>query len=584
MKLAKRLFYMARDYWKLLVIGGFSILAVTSVNLWIPSALSGLIASLSSVDGIHPNELATLAIILIAAYVLRAIFRFTSNYINHVAAWNFVKDMRIRIYDHFQKLSLRYYHDKQTGVLMSRTVNDTANLETLIAHVIPEISVNVLIFVSVTVILLFVNWKLTLLTFIPVPFLLASSWVFVKKIRPRFRLVQKNLGELNAVLQDNFSGMKEIQAFNQQRTERERVGGAAKNYTTSMLGALKASAVFHPGVELITSMGTVVVVFFGGLLTLQQDMTPAQIVEFLLYLSLFYQPLATLGRLLEDLQSATAGAERVFEVLDVEPDIADKPGAKTVTRTSGQIRFDDVSFHYQDDMPILKNINFEAKPGEMIALVGPTGVGKTTLISLLARFYDPISGNIYIDGNNLKDMKLHSLREQISIVLQDVFLFNGTVIENISYGCKDSTIEQVKEAAKIAQAHDFIMEMPDGYNTVIGERGVRLSGGQKQRLAIARAVLRDTPILILDEATASVDVRTEAEIQKAIHSIIGKRTMIVIAHRLSTVQSADKILVIVDGKIAEMGRHEELIRQNGPYKELCLTQLTAIKSGLDIAN
>lgn len=578
MKFAKRLFLMSKSYWKLLLVGGLSTLGVTLISLWIPKQLSNLIGSLSTPDGINMGEITTLAILMLVAYVVRGVFRYMSNYINHVAAWNFVSDIRVSLYAHLQKLSLRYYHDKQTGQLMSRTINDTANLESLIAHVIPDLTVNIIIFAGVTTILLFVNVKLTLITFIPVPFLLVCSWIFVKKIRPRFRKVQQNLADLNAVLQDNFSGLKEIQAFNQQEVETARVGAASQTYTRSMLSALKASAVFHPSVEFLTSLGTVAVVFFGGMFVLDLEMSTADIVGFLLYLSLFYQPLSTLGRIIEELQNASAGAERVFEVMDVDPDIADAKDAKALPKTSGQVIFKNVDFHYNKETEVLKDISFEAKPGQMIALVGPTGVGKTTLISLLARFYDPTAGNIYIDGHNLKNVKLKSLREQISIVLQDVFLFNGTVAENIAYGCKDSTPEQIIEAAKIAQAHDFISEMPNGYDTVIGERGVRLSGGQKQRLAIARAVLRDTPILILDEATASVDVQTEAEIQKAIASIVGKRTIIVIAHRLSTVRKADNILVIHEGRIAESGTHDELIKNDGYYKTLCLTQLTSVQS------
>jgi len=287
---------------------------------------------------------------------------------------------------------------------------------------------------------------------------------------------------------------------------------------------------------------------------------------------MFYQPISTLGRINEDLQNAMAGASRVFEVLDTEPDVKEKPDAVNVGKLTGRIQLQNVFFQYIPDHDVLKDINLEINPGEMVALVGPTGVGKTTLISLLARFYDPDQGRILYDGKDVRDITLESLRDNISIVLQDVFLFNGTVAENISYGVKDATLEDIIEAAKIAHADEFIQELENGYDTVIGERGIKLSGGQKQRLSIARAVLRNTPILILDEATASVDMETEKLIHEAIDRVIENRTTIVIAHRLSSIKKADKIIVLNDGVIAEQGTHEELMQRDGIYKKLCEIQ------------
>ena len=303
-------------------------------------------------------------------------------------------------------------------------------------------------------------------------------------------------------------------------------------------------------------------------MVLGNNLSVSEIVGFLLYLNLFYQPLSTLARVTEDLQLAMAGADRVFEVLDTEPDIKDSPGAVEISKSKGEISFCDVSFGYIESVPVLQNISFTAEPGRMVALVGPTGVGKTTIISLIARFYDPESGKITLDGRDLRDISLSSLRNQISIVLQDIFLFNGSVADNIAYGCKAATKEEIIQAARAARAHTFISELPEGYDTVIGERGVKLSGGQKQRLSIARAVLRNTPILILDEATAAVDVETEAQIQQAIQELAENRTIIVVAHRLSTVKRADQILVIQDGKIAESGNHMELLSHNGLYRQL----------------
>ncbi len=570
MKNILRLVKYAKPYWHLLVISAFSTIAITVLNLIGPKLITDLIDILSgSFDEGTVAAIRNLALILAGTYLLRILFRFLNNYLSHKAAWNLVSDMRVKVYDHLQKLSLRYYQDKQTGQLMSRTTNDTATFEMLIAHVVPELFANALVVIGVAVILFSRNVYLALMTLIPIPFLLLGSWVFIKKVRPNFRVAQSNLADLNATLQDNISGMKEIQVFNQQPKEKGRVKKDAQNYTTAVLRALKQSAVFHPTVEAVSSSGTVIVVLIGGWLAMEGNLSVSDIVGFLLYLNLFYQPIGALARVIEDLQQAFAGAERVFEVLDTEPDITDRPGTVDIAQSKGDIVFDDVSFSYIDNVPVLQNISFRAAPGEMVALVGPTGVGKTTVISLIARFYDPVSGRITLDGRDLKDISLSSLRNQISIVLQDIFLFNGTVAENIAYGSKGATKEQIIQAAKTARAHEFIIEMPEGYDTVIGERGVKLSGGQKQRLSIARAVLRNTPILILDEATAAVDVETEAKIQQAIQELTENRTIIVVAHRLSTVKKANRILVIQDGKIIESGNHAELLEYNGVYRQLC---------------
>jgi len=574
MKNLIRLVRYAKPYWGLLIISGASLLAITLLNLLYPWLIKELINILltSPLNGQTMISIVNISIILIIAFCARAVFRYLNNYLSHKAAWNLVAEMRVIVYDHLQKLSLRYYHDKQTGQLMSRTTNDTATFEALIAHSVPDLAANVLIITGVTVILFVMNSYLALLTLIPIPFLVFGARLFAKKIQPNFREAQSTLADLNATLQDNISGMKEIQVFNQQIREKKRVQKKAQSYADSILSALKLSAIFHPTIETIGSLGSVIVVGFGGWMALNRKLSVADIVGFLLYLNLFYQPISNLARVTEDLQQSIAGADRVFEVLDTEPDIVDNQDAAEMIHSKGEITFKDVGFHYISSAPVLQGISFTAKPGQMVALVGLTGVGKTTIISLVARFYDPVSGSILLDGNDLRNITVSSLRNQISIVLQDIFLFNGTVADNISYGSVSASVEDIMQAAGVAGAHEFISELPEGYDTLIGERGVKLSGGQKQRLSIARAVLRNTPILILDEATASVDVETEAKIQQAIKKLAGSRTIIVIAHRLSTVKRADNILFIHGGIISESGTHVELLEKNGLYRHLCDVQ------------
>ena len=560
---------MAKPWWGELVVTVISLLAASLLSLVTPEAIRKLTALLGTPGDATTALILKYCTILVGAYLLRALCRFLSMWQAHVAAWNFVGYLTSLCYDKLQSLSMRYYSDKQTGEIMSRMINDTRQLEVLIAHSLPDMATNVIVVLGVAVMIFRINPLLALYTLIPVPFILLLSRLFTTKVAPLFKINQEVLAGLNGHTQDNLSGMKEIQAFGKEGKESLGMKDYCRHYSFVNIRANFYNAMYHPAVEFITSIGTVIVMGAGGYFVMRGRMSTADIVGFFMYLSLFYSPLSALARLAEDIQVSKACGNRVLELLDTESEIKEDDDAKDIPTCSGDVRFDNVVFGYSGDSKVLDGISFDVKPGKMLALVGATGVGKTTIVSLLERFYDPQSGKITIDGHDIRHATLSSLRKNISIVLQDVFLFNGTVYENIAYGAENATEEEVYAAAKTACADEFIREMPEGYMTKIGERGVRLSGGQKQRIAIARAVLRKTPILVLDEATSAVDNETEAQIQKAIENLSGSHTLIVIAHRLTTIMKADDIIVLRDGKIAEEGTHDELMKKGGIYCGMC---------------
>ena len=573
MKMLWRLSREAIRYKTLYIIAILSTLLLTGINLAAPKVLSRMTGLVSAgIDEKALSQIWILTAILVVLYLFRILFRFLSNYLAHKAAWYLVGDLRTRTYDKMERMHIGYFHDKQTGDLMSRIVNDTRDFELLYAHMIPETITNIVTFIGVLVVLLIINWQLALITCAPIPLIFLSGIIFSKKVRPYFRASQKKMGELSGKLQDNLSGIHEIQSFGREEYETDQVNESNFEHIKAMLKALKISGIFHPCVEFISSIGTILVVAFGGYLAWKGGLDVEDVVAFLLYLGLFYAPVTGLANLLESMQQSLAGAERVLAVLDAPCEITDREGAVELKDVQGDIVFDHVSFSYETGGVVLDDVSFECKPGQMLALVGPTGVGKTTLTQLISRFYEPTQGHILIDGHDLGDVTIESLRQNISPVLQDTFLFNGTIAENIGYAVPEADKSEIEEAAKAANIHEDIMAMPDGYDTLVGERGLRLSGGQKQRVAIARAILRKSPVIILDEATASVDVETEHQIQEAIGGISGSRTIIAIAHRLSTIRNADQILVIENGRITEKGTHNELIAKGGSYARMSRIQ------------
>ena len=568
MKLILQLIKASRKYWKWLIIALIAIVGMTAAQMYAPLVVRELTNMAIAADMRLADEALRLGLILAAVFLGQAVFAYIRSYYTHYAAWQFVADLRASVYGKLQQLSMRFYHDKQTGQIMSRVVNDTNQIEVLVAHAVPDIVVNIVIFIGVAIILFIINAELAFLSLIAVPILAVLSVYFAKKVLPLFRIAQEILGDLNANLQDNISGMKEIQVFNQHNREYAKVEGSARGHANAILRSLRLSAAYSGAVQYLTGLGSVIVIAYGGYMALYGRIQVGDIIAFLMYLAIFYQPITALARINEDLQTAIAGAERVFEILDAETDVKEIENPIELENVKGHIVFNNVSFQYVEGNEVLKNINVEIKPGERVALVGPTGVGKTTFVNLLNRFYDPVEGYITLDGYDIKNVSLQSLRHAISNVIQDTFLFNDTLSENIRYGQPDADDKAVIKASTLARADDFIQELHEKYDTKVGERGMRLSGGQKQRISIARAVLRNRPILLLDEATAAVDVETERQIRDAMDEVMQNRTTIIIAHRLSTIKKADKIIVLKDGKIEDTGSHDELVSRGGLYAHL----------------
>ncbi len=573
----KRLIFYLRPYWRGLTVTTLFILAQTALNLAPP------LFQREIVDGVigagQVGRLLPLILGMTAIYALSGLTEFGDQYLRHTIGERILYDLRVRIYDHLQRLSLAFFERTSTGELMSRVSNDVNALEQFITHGTILTGVAALRLLGGAVVLLVLDWRLALVALLPVPLIALGLRWFNRRARPIYRRVRDRLGDVNARLQDDLAGIRVIQAFGQEDAELDRFSAVSQRYLTERVASIGTWSTFFPALGFLTNVGSVLVLGMGAWMVFQGRLTLGTLVAFLSYIVAFYEPIRRLTDIDNILQQAGAAADRVFELMDQTPDIRDAEGALALEKVTGEVAFEDVHFRYGPGDEVLHDVDFHVAPGEVIALVGPSGAGKTSIANLLCRFYDPTHGRVLIDGHDLRDVQVRSLRQHVSVVLQDTFLFNGTVRANLTYGVPDATDAEMIAAAQAAYAHEFILAMPSGYDTEVGERGIKLSGGQRQRLALARAILTDPRILILDEATSSVDAEAEYLIQQALEQVLQGRTAFVIAHRLSTVRNADKIIALDEGRIREIGNHRELLARNGLYSQLYQRQMELASLG-----
>ncbi len=506
---------------------------------------------------------------LIVAYGLKNLAQSLRIRFNNMLEQRVVHRLRQEVFEVLQRLSLNYYENRSTGEIMSRVVNDTEPVQRIFIDGFEGMLTASLTLVGITTILFVINWKLALFVLLPIPLLVIGGMYFTRRVHRYYREIRQHAADLSGYLQDVLSGIRETMGFNRQPYEQLRFQNMSEGYSQANLKAMYLWSVYSPGMIFIGNLGTVLIVWFGAVEVIDGRLTAGEFVMFLSYLVLFYTPVNQIHSVNHLLQHALAAGERIFDVLDARPTVPDEGTLQPqYSRFSGKVEWKNVNFAYRPESPVLSNLSLTAEPGEHVAFVGPSGVGKSTLMKLLFRFYDVESGTIELDGYDIRTLPLSTLREQIGFVQQEPFLFNGTVRANLGYGDLSATDEQIEAMAKAAQAHEFIQALPDGYETWIGERGVKLSVGQKQRMAIARVLLKDPPIVVMDEATSNIDTETEVDIRIAMNELMRGRTTFIIAHRLSTLQSVDRIVVVDGGKIIEEGNHVTLMAKGGLYAGL----------------
>jgi len=573
---------LLRPHWKALTLALLAVVGETVTDLaepWplkivldnllqskrLPDWMSGVVGWMGT-DKLAVLNFAVLAVAVIA--VVGALSSYLEKYLTTSVGQWVMHDLRRTLYHHIHRLSLAEHDKKRTGDLIGRVTSDIESIQSFIATALMGIVTNVLTLLGIVGVMLYMNWRFTLISLAVAPMLFLAVYFFTGRIKKASRNVRKKQSELVSLVEEVLSSIRVVKAFAREDYEERRFERQSLENVETALVARSIKMKLSPVVEIIVAAGTCLMLGYGARLVLAGELTPGALVLFVFYLGKMYKPMRELAKMTDTVSNAAVGFERIREVLETESGVRNLPHARPAPRFKGKIEFDKVSFGYKQDQLILKDVSFQIEPGEIAAFVGPTGGGKSTIISLVARFYDPLSGEVKIDGTNIRNHKIKSLRQQISFVLQDTLLFHATIWENIAYGRPEANREEIIHAAKLANAHEFIEQMPEGYDTMVGERGVTLSGGQRQRIAIARAVIRNTPILVLDEPTSGLDAASEQVVFEALGHLMEGRTSIVIAHHLATVRRANVIFVVKDNTLVERGTHDELLAAGGLYSEL----------------
>lgn len=572
MSLYARVWWYIKPYSLLIISALACTILASAVNLYLPKIIGEVIDQvLATKDTDTLNLIAVTVLVLI---VIQGIAMYGQTYLMAFSSQKIIIDIRRDLYQHLQKLSIAFFEKRSVGTIMSYVTNDVAALQTaLVNNVIDFVNYSVTLAGSI-LLLLYIDWKLSLLMFLTFPLILYTINISGQKMRIKSRTLQERAADITAFLQETILAVSVIKSFARESYELERFDYENSRNFQAQMKIVQVMAVITPIINILSTIGITAIIWFGGHEVISGHLTSGALISFLVYVINLPTPVKRLSNIYADIQRALAAAQRIFEVLDIEPEIKDLEGAKELGPVAGYVTFQNVSFAYNPGKPVVADMSFEARPGELIAIVGPSGAGKTTVVNLIPRFYDPVAGSIRIDNIDIQAVTLQSLRAQVGIVPQETILFSGTIFQNIIYGNLEAAKEEVIAAAKVANAHNFILEMADGYETPVGERGAQLSGGQRQRIAIARAVLKNPRILILDEATSALDTESELLVQQALDRLMIGRTSFVIAHRLATVQRAHLILVMENGKIVEHGNHEALVKADGLYSKLYKIQFS----------